>query len=66
MVGERKAIVAMVNIDGSDGWGFVVLLMAASLASQLPQVLHCPQAQRGTCGNWLASERRDAVFQPIQ
>jgi len=22
MGGERKAIVAMVNIDGSDGWGF--------------------------------------------
>jgi hypothetical protein len=37
MGGGRKAIVAMVDIDGSDGCGFLLLLMASSRAGSLPQ-----------------------------
>ena len=58
-IGGRKAIVAMVNIDGSDGRNLWVFLMAPSRASPLPQWIGLDTIFVNThtpCGSGLARE----------
>ncbi|MDD1005664.1 hypothetical protein [Pseudomonas sp. TNT2022 ID642] len=55
----RKAIVAMVNIDGSDGWGFLGVadgLIAGKPAPTGSEVITKSVAVGNPCGSWLASD----------
>jgi hypothetical protein len=59
MGGGRKAIVAMVNIDGSDGWGFWGVadgLIAGKPAPTGSEVITQSAAVENPCGSWLASD----------
>jgi len=55
----RKAIVAMVNIDGSDGWGFWGVadgLIAGKPAPTGSEAITKSAAAGNPCGSWLASD----------